>query len=275
MGHSARFHHGLHIREVKVDGGGQSDQVRDALNALAEHIVSNTESFQHGSAFANHLKETVIGNDHQCIHILLQLVDAHLRVAHALLALKLEGLGDNGDGETAQFSCDISHNRRSAGACAAAHTGGDKDKVGSLQQLSQLFTAFLSGALADFGHSTRAQPFGQLFSDLQGVIRMRSGKRLAVRIHSNKVDALQFGLDHAVHGIGTAAAASDYFDRRKRIFGLLLVNLLQFKHGLSSSCGTQVVSAAEQIAEESANAALGSTCAGFGVNDQIKQSQRA
>ncbi|MPN64870.1 hypothetical protein SDC9_212648 [bioreactor metagenome] len=104
---------------------------------------------------------------------------------------------------------------------------------------------------------------------------MRSGKRLAVRIHSNKVDALQFGLDHAVHGIGTAAAASDYFDRRKRIFGLLLVNLLQFKHGLSSSCGTQVVSAAEQIAEESANAALGSTCAGFGVNDQIKQSQRA
>ena len=42
MRHAAGLHNRLHVREVKVDDTGLGNQVRNALDALAQHLMSWT-----------------------------------------------------------------------------------------------------------------------------------------------------------------------------------------------------------------------------------------
>ena len=62
---------------------------------------------------------------------------------------KGERLGDDGDGESVEFFGERRHDRRSAGARAAAKTRGDEDHVRALQQLDDALGVFESRLTAD------------------------------------------------------------------------------------------------------------------------------
>ena len=231
MGHAAGFHHRAHIGKVQVDHRRHGDQIGNALNTLTQHVVRLAEGFQHRGALANHLQQAIIGDHYQRIHALLQLVDAKLCVLHALLALKEEGLGHNGNGKAAQLAGDFCHHRGRARAGAAAHTGGNKHQIGALERAGDFLAAFLSGTAADIGHSARTQTLGQLLADLNLGTGLAQTQRLTIGINGDEIHAAQPGVHHAVDSIVAAAAAADYFNRSK---ALILLIHLEFQHNVPS-----------------------------------------
>ena len=231
MGHAAGLHHGLHVGKVQVDQRGHGDQVADALDALAQHVVGNAEGLQHGGTLADHLQQPVVGDHHQGVHPLLQVSDAHFGVLHALLALKGKGLGDHGDGQRADIPRHLGHNGGRAGAGAAAHTGGDKHQVCALERLGDFLAALLRRAAAHLGHSAGTKALGQLLTNLNLGLRAAEGQGLTVGIDGNELNAAKAGVDHAVDGVVAAAAAAHHLDRRK-IIGFNVI--LEFDHFASS-----------------------------------------
>ena len=215
MRHPAGLHDSLHIGEVQVDQGGLADEVRDALDALAKHVVGDTESFQHTGPLADHLEQPVVGNDHQGIHGLFQLVDTHVGVFHALLALKRKGFGDDSNGQAVVLPRHLSHDGRRAGAGAAAHSGRHEHQVRAFERLCNFLTALFGGPAADVGLGSGAEALGKLFTDLYLGVRFGQHKRLAVSVHGDEFHPAKTGVHHPVHRVGPAAAAAHHLDGRE------------------------------------------------------------
>ena len=235
MGHSAGLHNGLHVREVQVDHGRHSDQVADALDALAEHVIRDLESFDHGGSLVDNLQQAVIGDHNQRIHMLLQLGNTGFRVLHALFAFEVERLGYNSDGQCSEIPRDFRHNGSRAGTGAAAHTGGNKHQVRALQGGSDLFTAFFSRAAAHLRDGAGAEALGQLFADLDFHLCVGLAQGLPVRIYGDKFYPAQAGVDHAVNGVVAAAAATNHLNAGE---GALFF-VLELNHALNlpTDCG--------------------------------------
>ena len=229
MGQAAGLHDGLDVRKVEVDKGGHGDQVANALDALAQHVVGDAEGLQHGRALGDHLQQAVVGDDDQRIHSLLEVDHAHLGVLHALLAFKGKGLGNHRDGQTVEVTGDLGHDGSRARAGAAAHAGGDKDQVRALERLGDFLAALFRRAAAHVGHRARAQALGQLLADLDGRAGLAHGKGLPVCIDSDEFHALEARVHHAVDGVVAGAAAADHLDARKA----LLILDLKLKHSAS------------------------------------------
>gem|GEM_PF-2075711 len=228
MSHAAAFHNGAYIGKVKIDNCGNSDQVGYALNALTKHIVRLAESFQHGRPLAHDLQQPIVGNDYQRIHALLELVDAQIRILHALLSFKEEGLCHHSDRQAAELPGNIRHDWSRTRSSAAPHAGCNKNQVRPLQRRGDLFTAFLGSTTADIRHSTGAQAFGQFFADLDLDASLGLSESLPVRIDRNKFNTPQVSFHHAVHRIVSAAAAADnlYGSKACFLFHLELQHIL-------------------------------------------------
>ena len=76
------------------------------------------------------------------------------------------------------------------------------------------FGVFERGFAADFGIRARAETFGELRAELQFHGRLREFQRLQVRVGGDELDAFDFGADHAVDGVASAAAHTDHFNLR-------------------------------------------------------------
>ena len=72
---------------------------RDALHALAEHVVRHLERFQQRLALLGHVEQAVVGDGDDRVDPGLELGDAFLGEAEAARALEVERLGDDADGE--------------------------------------------------------------------------------------------------------------------------------------------------------------------------------
>ena len=83
--------------------------------------------------------------------MLAQHLDASISDAQAACALELKWLGDDADGENAQFPSRPGNNGSSPGARAATHAGGDKHHMRADDVASDFFDRLFSGGLADFG----------------------------------------------------------------------------------------------------------------------------
>ena len=88
--------------------------------------------------------------------------DAGFGEPHPALAFEMERLGDDADGEDAEFAGRARHHRRGAGAGAAAHAGGDEHHVGAGQVIADLVDHLLGGGAADIGLRAGAEAFGRL-----------------------------------------------------------------------------------------------------------------
>ncbi len=135
-------HDRLHVREVEVDQAGLRDQVGDALDALAQHVVGVRERLLHRRALLDDLQNALVGNRDERVDLALEVVDAALRDLHALAALERERLGDDRDGQRARFARQFGDDRRRTGAGAAAHAGGDEDEVGAVEYHREIFARF-------------------------------------------------------------------------------------------------------------------------------------
>ena len=144
------------------------------------------------------------------------------RGAGALAALEGEGLGDDAHGEGADVVLgDVGHNGSGAGAGAAALAGGDEDHVGAGQSLLDLVAGLLGGLLADLGVGASAKALGDVGADVDLDVGVGDGERLGVGVHGDKLNAADALLDHAVDGVGAAAAHADDLDDGKVVVGNL------------------------------------------------------
>ena len=125
---------------------------------------------------------------------------------------KRERLGDDADGQRAGLLRELGDDGRRAGARAAAHAAGHEDHVGALHQALDVFGRLHRSLLADLGLPAGAEALGQLVADAQALRRIGQHQRLGVRVDRDELDAPDALLDHAVDGVGAAAAHAQHLD---------------------------------------------------------------
>ena len=59
-----------HVREVEVDEAGDRDQVRDPLDALAQHVVRHAERVDDRRVLVDHLQQPVVLDHDQGVDVL-------------------------------------------------------------------------------------------------------------------------------------------------------------------------------------------------------------
>ena len=134
-------------------------------------------------------------------------------------SLEGERPGHDTDGEGTEPLGDPRHDRRAAGARAAALTGGDEDHVGALEDLLDLLRVVVGGLLADLGVGAGAEPARELATDVELDVGVTHEQRLGVGVDGDELDALEADLDHPVDGVDTAAADADDLDDGEVVLG--------------------------------------------------------
>ena len=124
-------HDGAHVREVEVDEARHRDQVADALDALAQHVVGDPEGVEHRRRAVEHLEQAVVRDDDDGVADLAQRLGARLGLRTAARALEAEGHRDDADRERADVAGELGDDGRRARAGASAFAGGDEDHVGA------------------------------------------------------------------------------------------------------------------------------------------------
>jgi hypothetical protein len=113
------------------------------------------------------------------------------RPAHALVALELEGLGHDADGQDAQLARGLRDDRRRTGAGAAAHAGGD-EAICAPARWSTISSIVLRRRRADFRARARAQTFGDLDTPSGcGAGPLWTASACASVLATTKIDAFQ------------------------------------------------------------------------------------
>ena len=211
MGTAGIPHNGGHVSEILVDQDvvGIAHQLGNGADRLLEHVVGNAEGVGKGDLLLGDVFEPIVRNNNQGIHLPGQIGNALLGLSHPACPLKLKGLGHNADGQSAGLPGNVRNNGSRAGAGAAAHTGGDKDHIGILQNLGNGRTALLGGLPANIrlGASTHAS--GELFTDLHLFRGLGLVQILLICVDCDKINALNTGLNHAVDNIVACAANTD------------------------------------------------------------------
>ena len=207
------LHDRAHVGEVEVDQAGDRDQVGDALDALAQHVVGLAERVEDARAALDDREQPLVRDHDQRVDHLAQAVDALLRLARALRALELERARDDADGQRADLVLgDLGDHRRGARAGAAALAGGDEHHVRALERLLDVVARLGRRALPDLRVGAGAQALGELVADVQLDVGVRHLERLVVGVAGDELDAGETGVDHPVHGIGSTAADTDDLD---------------------------------------------------------------
>jgi len=78
QGRAAFGHDRLDIGKIQVDQTGDGDQFGNALDALAQHIISNAEGILQAGALVHNLQQSIVGDNNQRVRMFLQPVDAIL-----------------------------------------------------------------------------------------------------------------------------------------------------------------------------------------------------
>ena len=215
MSQALALHNGPDVREVQIDHGRQRDKVADALDALAQDVVRVTEGVFHGGRFGYEAQQLFIGHYYQRVHVGLQFRDALFGVLHALTPLKGERLGHDAYGQDTLIAGDLRYDGSRAGAGAAAHTAGHEYQIRALDDVEQLLTAFLSGALAYVRIRSRAQTLGKLLADLNLHRRFAQLQSLLIGIYRDELHAFKASVQHAVNRVGSRASYTNYLYRGK------------------------------------------------------------
>ena len=91
---------------------------------------------------------------------------------------------------------------------------GDEHHVRAVERFENFFGVLERGLAADLGIGARAQTLGEFRAELQLHRRLRKLQRLQVGVGGDEFDAFDFGADHAVDGVRSAASHADDFDLR-------------------------------------------------------------
>ena len=203
------------VGEVEVDEPGHGDQVGDALHPLAQDVVGDPERLGHGRLLVDDLEQAVVLDHDERVDAVPQALDADLGLLGTTAAFESERSRDDADRERLELTPELGHDGCGAGAGAATLAGRDEDHVGSLERLLQLVARLRRGGEPDGRIGTGAETAGRLRADVDLDVGVRHQERLCVGVDGDELDAGEAGLDHAVDGIGTAAAHADNLDHRE------------------------------------------------------------
>ena len=163
----------------------------------------------------------------------MQLFHASFGLTHPLGAFELKGLGHNTDSQHAQLARGLRDDRSRARPGAAAHASGDKAHMRAGQMIDDVLDAFFGCGSANACAGTRAQTFGDLFTQLDSAVRHVLRQRLCVGIRDDKIHAFQLLFDHVVDGVTARPAHTEHGDAR---FQLVLMRHRKVKCHLWSAC---------------------------------------
>ena len=113
------------------------------------------------------------------------------------LALEMERLGHDSDGQDAEFARGARDHGRSSRAGAAAHAGGNEHHVRSGLMIAYLVQHFVGGGAANIWMGAGAEAFGHLHAHLNDALGFRHRKGLGVGIGDDEIDPLEPRADHS------------------------------------------------------------------------------
>ena len=116
------LHDGADVVEVQIDAGGHRDQLSDALDALAQHLVGNSHRLGHGRSLRDDGDQSIVRYDYKGVDLLAEGDDAFLGVQAALRTLEGKRLRDNRDGQRADLAGELGDDRSRAG-CRSRRRG--------------------------------------------------------------------------------------------------------------------------------------------------------
>ena len=201
------------VGEVEVDQAGDRDQVGDALDALAQHVVGLAERVEDARAALDHREQLLVGDHDQRVHHLAQAVDPLLR-----LARRCEPSKANGRVTTPTVSAPISFLAISAITGAAPVPVPPPSPAVTNTMSAPLSASLMSSRVSAAapwpicGLAPAPRPFVSGGADVQLEVGVRHLQRLGVGVGRDELHAGQPGVDHPVHGVGAAAADADDFD---------------------------------------------------------------
>ena len=204
-------HDTANVGKVEVDETRDSNEVGNTGNTELQNLVCHIECIIDGCVFISNVEELIIGNYDQGVNILLDLTDTTLSVHRTARTFETERTGNNCDCQDTEFTGDLSNYRSSTCTGTTTHTSGDEQHIGSADRLSDLIFTFFSSLLANRRISAASKTSGDLLTDLDRDLRLRTCECLMVCINGNKIDALNRALDHTVNSVTSAAADTDYF----------------------------------------------------------------
>ena len=182
------LHDRFEIGEVDVDVARQVDQVGDTLDRLQEDVVDHLHHIHQGGIFVHQAQQPVIGHGDDGVGKFLEFLPPRLGIAHPLLGLEVEGLGDDGYGQGAGFLAQFGNHRCCAGPGATAETGGDEDHVGPLEHRLEIFIAFLGRLPTHFRFSASPHAFGDPGPQLKPDVGTGFFKGLHVGVGGDELD---------------------------------------------------------------------------------------
>ena len=127
--HAHAGHGGLDIREVQIDQAGHENQVGDALNRLAQHIVGHGERISERRISIDDSEQTLVWNRDDRIHTFSQQLEASFSMHRTSFPLESERLRHDGDCQRAEFARKARNHRRPTRAAASTKAGRDEDHV--------------------------------------------------------------------------------------------------------------------------------------------------
>ena len=132
-------------------------------------------------------------------------------------ALEVERLGDHTDGEDAKLLGDPRDDRRSAGAGAAAHAGGDEHHVRAGQMIADFVDHLLGRRAPHVGLGAGAETLGHLHAHLDDALGLGHGQRLGIGVGDDEVDTLKPSRDHVVDGVAAGSADAKHGQPRLQL----------------------------------------------------------
>ena len=189
QGHSHSGHDGFHIGEVEVDQARHDNQIRDALNRLAQDIVGNPECIEQTGTALEGRQQALVRNGDDGVDAFLQIRETAVCLRQSFLAFERKRLCNDGNGQGTEFRREAGDNRRGARTGAAAKTGGHEDHVRAFERFDDLFGVFERGLPADIGIGSGSETFRQFRADLEFDGSSRLLQRLHVGVGDEKIDA--------------------------------------------------------------------------------------
>ena len=210
------LHDRAHVGEVEVDESGHGDDVADALDALAEHVVDDAEGVEDAGVLLDDVLEPVVGDRDQRVDLGLELLGRLLGDELALARPR----SANGLVTTPIVSAPLS-------LAIWATTGAAPEPVPPPSPAVMKTMSESSRAWAIFSESSSAarwpivrvaagaETAGDLVADPDLVRGVGLEERLRVGVAGDELHAHHLGPDHPVDGVAAAAADTDDADQRE------------------------------------------------------------
>ena len=217
-GYARNAHHSLHVGHVDVDFSGDVDQLGDADNTFAYHIVSHLEGLGYVGVMLGILQQLVIVDNDHVVDCGPKVLKAAVGYLCSLLAFEGERSSHHGDHHGSGILGYSGHYRSGAGAGASAHADSDEYHLRVFDGSLQEELALLCSLRADSGISAGSKTVGHVLAYLHGQRTLNEIQRLDISISGYIFDTRNLtGAHHASNGVASAATHADHFDHGNRL----------------------------------------------------------